>query len=358
MKPLIPDLERQLRRAHKRLGDHGETGGWPGRAREPKRTLGTIVAACTVAFSLLIAGVIVFTVHSHNAHAPAGPPAYSPFHRKPLSATAYSPTGGRSETIALGNECNPKAGATHFESVATGSIAGRSWHVLFPARDDKNAKRLVMIGHQTFPLCTSIIYTKLIGSAPRGIAYGFIPNNNGRVAKVNVGPAGGHVTVETRTLNQGSFFIAALPHPGCYYGTLAVSGRQANGSGESSTITLGPCRRNELVPTYESTGKAPPVLFGELPSGLSHAQLAELQSGEETVESSGCEGCHEIAGQGNNGPGPNLSHIGSKLDRAQLQHALLDPRAPMPSFKNLPKRQLRALLYFLQELRSTNPPSP
>lgn len=68
-------------------------------------------------------------------------------------------------------------------------------------------------------------------------------------------------------------------------------------------------------------------------------------------EQSGCEGCHRLAGEGNAGPGPPLDDIGSRLSERQLVRALVDPRAPMPSFKNLPPAKFKALIEFLSLLR-------
>ena len=54
---------------------------------------------------------------------------------------------------------------------------------------------------------------------------------------------------------------------------------------------------------------------------------------------------------GNKGPGPDLTHVGSTLSQRQIERAILNPTAPMPSFRNLPKAKLHALVAFLSELR-------
>jgi ubiquinol-cytochrome c reductase cytochrome b subunit/menaquinol-cytochrome c reductase cytochrome b/c subunit len=53
------------------------------------------------------------------------------------------------------------------------------------------------------------------------------------------------------------------------------------------------------------------------------------------VGESGCLACHVIGDNGNNGPGPPLTHIGSKLRPGGIAATLRNPTAPMPSFKNL-----------------------
>jgi ubiquinol-cytochrome c reductase cytochrome b subunit/menaquinol-cytochrome c reductase cytochrome b/c subunit len=71
------------------------------------------------------------------------------------------------------------------------------------------------------------------------------------------------------------------------------------------------------------------------PSGLSAAQQATFRAGEIVVGESGCLACHVIGDNGNNGPGPPLTHIGSKLRPGGIAATLRNPTAPMPSFKNL-----------------------
>jgi ubiquinol-cytochrome c reductase cytochrome b subunit/menaquinol-cytochrome c reductase cytochrome b/c subunit len=78
---------------------------------------------------------------------------------------------------------------------------------------------------------------------------------------------------------------------------------------------------------------------------------AEFNLGRTVVAQSGCLACHRIAGQGNPGPGPDLSHVGSKLSRAGVEHAIIYPTEPMPSFAHLPKAKLRAVVEFLSLLQ-------
>ncbi|HET9719255.1 MAG TPA: c-type cytochrome [Solirubrobacteraceae bacterium] len=71
------------------------------------------------------------------------------------------------------------------------------------------------------------------------------------------------------------------------------------------------------------------------PSGLSAAQKATFRAGEIVVGESGCLACHVIGSNGNNGPGPPLTHIGSTLRPGGIAATLRNPTAPMPSFKGL-----------------------
>ncbi len=80
-------------------------------------------------------------------------------------------------------------------------------------------------------------------------------------------------------------------------------------------------------------------------------QLAQFEQGRTVVAQSGCLACHRIGQTGNRGPGPNLTHIGSGLSRRGIEHAIIDPTAPMPSFKHLPAAKFKAVVTFLHELR-------
>jgi len=90
------------------------------------------------------------------------------------------------------------------------------------------------------------------------------------------------------------------------------------------------------------------------PAGLTKAERATFTAGEIVVGESGCEGCHEIGSNGNNGPGPPLTHEGSQRDAAAIASTLKNPTAPMPSFAALAKtspKKFAELVTFLSELQ-------
>ena len=62
---------------------------------------------------------------------------------------------------------------------------------------------------------------------------------------------------------------------------------------------------------------------------------ATFRAGELVVGQSGCEACHLIGSNGNNGPGPDLTHIGSQLRPGAIASTLRNPTSPMPSFEQL-----------------------
>lgn len=79
--------------------------------------------------------------------------------------------------------------------------------------------------------------------------------------------------------------------------------------------------------------------------------LAEYEAGKLAVAQSGCLSCHKIGENGNDGPGPNLSHIGGRLPLQGIKRTLVNPTAPMPSFKNLPPAKFNAIASFLSQLK-------
>jgi ubiquinol-cytochrome c reductase cytochrome b subunit/menaquinol-cytochrome c reductase cytochrome b/c subunit len=81
------------------------------------------------------------------------------------------------------------------------------------------------------------------------------------------------------------------------------------------------------------------------------ATLSEFQAGEKVVAQSGCEACHKIGDNGNDGPGPDLSHIGARLPAGGIERTLINPQAPMPSFKNLPPSKFKTIVAFLSQLK-------
>jgi ubiquinol-cytochrome c reductase cytochrome b subunit/menaquinol-cytochrome c reductase cytochrome b/c subunit len=81
------------------------------------------------------------------------------------------------------------------------------------------------------------------------------------------------------------------------------------------------------------------------------AVRASFERGREVVIQSGCMACHKIGENGNDGPGPQLTHIGSQWPKQAIGQTLLNPTAPMPSFKNLPPKQFNDIVEFLSNLK-------
>jgi menaquinol-cytochrome c reductase cytochrome b/c subunit len=79
--------------------------------------------------------------------------------------------------------------------------------------------------------------------------------------------------------------------------------------------------------------------------------LAEYEEGKKVVAQSGCLACHKLGDNGNSGPGPELTHIADRIPRQAIARTLVNPTAPMPSFKNLPAKKFEAIVNFLSQLK-------
>jgi ubiquinol-cytochrome c reductase cytochrome b subunit/menaquinol-cytochrome c reductase cytochrome b/c subunit len=88
--------------------------------------------------------------------------------------------------------------------------------------------------------------------------------------------------------------------------------------------------------TYEGAAAGSPNQVDlKAPSSLSTQEAATFNAGKIVVGQSGCLACHKIGDNGNDGPGPNLTHEGQKSYPAAIRSTLINPTPPMPSFKNL-----------------------
>jgi ubiquinol-cytochrome c reductase cytochrome b subunit/menaquinol-cytochrome c reductase cytochrome b/c subunit len=90
------------------------------------------------------------------------------------------------------------------------------------------------------------------------------------------------------------------------------------------------------------------------PTQIDLKTSAQYERGKNVMASSGCLGCHRVGENGNAGPGPDLTDIGSTLQRAAIARTLINPTAPMPSFSKLrdsnPK-QFNELVDYLGSLK-------
>jgi mono/diheme cytochrome c family protein len=77
---------------------------------------------------------------------------------------------------------------------------------------------------------------------------------------------------------------------------------------------------------------------------------SELEPGKLVAAQSGCLACHRIGGNGNDGPGQELTHIGARLSAAEIRRALAVGPDIMPSYDALPPRKTDDLVNFLASL--------
>jgi menaquinol-cytochrome c reductase cytochrome b/c subunit len=86
------------------------------------------------------------------------------------------------------------------------------------------------------------------------------------------------------------------------------------------------------------------------PNSIDLKVAPQYEAGKLVTAQSGCLACHKIGENGNDGPGPHLTDIGSKLPKAAIRRTLDNPTAPMPSFRGLPEEKKTALVDFLAQL--------
>jgi ubiquinol-cytochrome c reductase cytochrome b subunit/menaquinol-cytochrome c reductase cytochrome b/c subunit len=86
------------------------------------------------------------------------------------------------------------------------------------------------------------------------------------------------------------------------------------------------------------------------PNEVALAVPQQYKAGEEVVAQSGCGACHKIGDNGNNGPGPELTHIGARIPRAAIIRSLQIGPGIMPAYKDLSPKKLNDLADFLSSL--------
>ena len=95
------------------------------------------------------------------------------------------------------------------------------------------------------------------------------------------------------------------------------------------------------------------VLGAELgsPTEIEIEVAPEFQTGKQVAAQSGCLPCHLFEHNGNPGPGPDLSHIGSELPAPAIARSLEVGPGIMPSYAELDEEQLNELVAFLSSLK-------
>jgi menaquinol-cytochrome c reductase cytochrome b/c subunit len=90
------------------------------------------------------------------------------------------------------------------------------------------------------------------------------------------------------------------------------------------------------------------------PANYTAQQKQIFAQGSLIVGESGCLACHVIGDNGNDGPGPNLTHIAKIVPEQQIASTLINPTPPMPSFKSLETQspaKFNTLVAFIAELQ-------
>jgi mono/diheme cytochrome c family protein len=86
------------------------------------------------------------------------------------------------------------------------------------------------------------------------------------------------------------------------------------------------------------------------PSEIDLETSAALEPGKEVVAQSGCLACHKLGENGNDGPGPELTHIGALLPRNAIARSLEIGPSIMPSYSGLSPQKKAALTAYIASL--------
>jgi menaquinol-cytochrome c reductase cytochrome b/c subunit len=132
-------------------------------------------------------------------------------------------------------------------------------------------------------------------------------------------------------------------------------------------IDKGPERRPERRPIATTAGILTIFAMGYLtylgasagsPNEIDMEVAPKYEAGKLVVAQSGCLACHHLGENGNEGPGPELTHIGDRMRAASIKRTLDNPTAPMPSFAGLPEEKKDQLADFLASLRDDDAAAP
>jgi ubiquinol-cytochrome c reductase cytochrome b subunit/menaquinol-cytochrome c reductase cytochrome b/c subunit len=89
---------------------------------------------------------------------------------------------------------------------------------------------------------------------------------------------------------------------------------------------------------------------GGSPTEIDMKVPARYEAGKEVVAGYGCLACHKLGENGNNGPGPELTHIAQRIPRAAIIRSVEIGPGIMPSFRDLPPKKIEELADFLSSL--------
>jgi len=107
--------------------------------------------------------------------------------------------------------------------------------------------------------------------------------------------------------------------------------------------------------TYLGAKAGPPSENTMTPSAAvvaeGKAAVAQFYRGRAVVAQAGCEACHKIGDNGNDGPGPELTNIAARLPASAIARTLVNQTQPMPSFAALPAKQFADAVAFLSDLK-------
>src|SRR4051794_27589075 len=121
----------------------------------------------------------------------------------------------------------------------------------------------------------------------------------------------------------------------------------------------GPERRPERRPVASTAGILVIIAMAYLtylgatagsPLEIDMKVAKQYEPGKEVVQQSGCLSCHKLGENGNNGPGPELTHIGDRIPQAAIIRSMQIGPGIMPSYKDLTPQKQQDAAEFLASL--------
>jgi menaquinol-cytochrome c reductase cytochrome b/c subunit len=121
----------------------------------------------------------------------------------------------------------------------------------------------------------------------------------------------------------------------------------------------GPERRPERRPIATTAGILTIVAMAYLtylgatagsPLEIDMEVAERYEPGKEVVQQAGCLSCHKLGENGNNGPGVELTHIGSRIPQSAIIRSLQIGPGIMPSYEDLPPKKQQDAAEFLASL--------
>ena len=121
----------------------------------------------------------------------------------------------------------------------------------------------------------------------------------------------------------------------------------------------GPERRPERRPIATTAGILTIIAMAYLtylgaiggsPTEVEMNVSSKYEAGKEITAAAGCLACHKLGENGNHGPGPDLTHIASRIPRAAIIRSVEIGPGIMPSFRDLGPEKTDQLADFLSSL--------
>jgi quinol-cytochrome oxidoreductase complex cytochrome b subunit len=121
----------------------------------------------------------------------------------------------------------------------------------------------------------------------------------------------------------------------------------------------GPERRPERRPIATTAGCLTIVAMAYLtylgatagsPTEIEMEVAPRYEAGKEITAQAGCLACHKVGENGNNGPGPELTHIAQRVPRAAIIRSIQIGPGIMPAYRDLSEEKLNQLSDFLSSL--------